>query len=32
MKFATTGNRPLDQLNVPDSTTTPPMLVPWPPV
>src|SRR5260370_37829959 len=29
---AITGNRPLDQLNVPASTTTPPMLVPWPPM
>ena len=27
-----TGKRPLDQLNCPDSTTTPPMLVPWPPM
>ncbi len=28
---AMTGKRPLDQLKRPDSTTTPPMLVPWPP-
>ena len=29
---ATTGKRPFDQLNSPESTTTPPMLVPWPPM
>ena len=27
-----TGKRPFDQLNRPESTTTPPMLVPWPPM
>ena len=27
-----TGKRPFAQLNVPASTTTPPMLVPWPPM
>ncbi len=26
-----TGKRPFDQLNVPASTTMPPILVPWPP-
>ena len=29
---AMTGKRPFDQLKVPASTTTPPMLVPWPPM
>ena len=24
------GKRPFDQLNLPESTTMPPMLVPWP--